>query len=431
MSRLAGISWRRFASFGALQVFNAIAPLVVLPSVIAAIGQRGWVGFAIGFSIGAAAAVAIAFAWPITGPAKVAGQPLDVAREVFGQSLTTRFLVIGPVLAVSLVAVALLRPAGESLLLPAAMALATALNGMSASWYYIGRAEARNIVVYETVPKLVATVLAIPAIELTGYALLYPVLLIVGSLCGFSGECRQILGRWGNWPAPMSDSLILIRHQLPVAAAGVLSTGATALAVPIASVSSASLNQVASFAAGTRLRSMAQAGIGAATTATQGWVSESGRQAWRARARHALLVNGALGLVAAVCVVLLVPTLGSRIFGSDISIRWSTSGFLAAACFFYALSSSLTNHILAPIGEAQKIVISTMIASIVSAPAILLGASLWGATGAMAGVAIAEGLVVLQQGGYCMVRLRRSGAAIAAANQATLAVADADGFRRA
>ncbi len=398
----------RLLRFAGLQAANAIVPLLVLPVVIDVVGEAGWVVLAIGMAVGAAAAVLVGLAWPLTGPPRVAGVDPATARAVYGEGLAMRLLVLAPVLLAAAAAVVLLAPSGASRLLGVLMALATTLNGLTASWYYIGRARPQGIVLFETVPRLLATGAAIPVVGLTAWAPWYPLLLMIAGVAGLLAATREVNGRLalqaGSWAAARAGW----RAQTPLALAGVLSTGATALAVPIASVSGTALSQVGRFAAAVRLRSLAQGGIAAGTTALQGWVAEGDLSLWRRRAARAVRFNTALGVLAGGGIAVLAPVLDSIVFGPATVIDPLTAALLGCTCLAYAISSSLSNHILTPAGRTRQVVSSTTIASLLAMPTVFLASRWWGATGAMGAVAGAEALVVVLQAHQGRIALRQT-----------------------
>lgn len=386
----------RLIRFGGLQAANAIAPLLVLPIVISIVGPDGWVGLANGLGVGTAAAVAVALAWPITGPPRVSSATLGEAQDVFREGLVMRAIAYLPVGLLTTLVVIFLTPDGVDVAVPIAMALAMALNGLNSNWYYIGRGEAGGILRFESLPKLAATILTIPAVLSTGLAILYPLLLGIAALGGVVASTWSIT-RWKGMVSAIKPAIRRLPSSVPLGLAGLLSTGSTALAVPVATLSGAGVGPVGSFAAAVRLRSMAQAGIGAGTSALQSWVSEQGLNVLRLRAKKALLINGSLGLAAGLGVLILAPLIDTLIFGPDVQISLMTASLLGLTCLFYSLSASLTYHILGPLGKSRTVVLATSISSIVSVPLVFFLAQNYGASGATAGVAFAEGLTVTIQ----------------------------------
>lgn len=388
---------KRLLSFGGLQAANAVVPLLVLPVVIGLIGPEGWVSLANGMGVGAAAAVMVGLAWPITGPPRVAGVSDAEAGAVLCESLVMRLMVLLPVCALATGAVVLLTPHGVHPGLGVAMAIATALNGLTSNWYYIGRGRAGGIMAFETVPKLVATALSIPVVMWTHEAFFYPLLLAVAAVGGTALSTWTIT-RWRGVRSAVRPAWRALGSQLPLGLAGVLSTGSTAFSVPVATLSGAGVAQVAAFAASVRLRSMAQAGVGASTSALQGWVAERGTAVLRHRARRALAVNGSVGLLAGAGLAVLTPWADTLVFGPEVQIDQATAVMLGLACVFYSLSASLSHHVLGPLGRSRAIVRATLVASMVAIPLIYVLTQSFGAAGAMAAVAAAEGLTVVIQG---------------------------------
>lgn len=387
----------RLLRFGGLQVANAIAPLLVLPAVIGIIGPDGWVALANGLGIGAAAAVAVGLAWPITGPPRVAGAAVSTASSVFNEGLVMRAVAFVPTCVIAAFTVVWLAPQGVDPTLAVLMMIATALAGLNSNWFFVGRARAGGIVVYETLPKLAATVLTIPLVMWTDEPRFYPLLLGVASLWGILGSAWSV-NRMRGLGAAVQPALRGLPRQIPLGAAGLLSTGSSSLAVSIATLSGTGLNHVAGFAAGVRLRSMAQAGIGAGTSAMQGWVAEQGRGVLLGRFPKALMLNAALGTAAAAGLAVLAPVMDTLIFGPEVHIDFATALLLGLACLLYSISASLSHHLLGPLERSRTIVTATATASVVSMPAIFYLGQQFGAWGAMAGVALSEAITVAIQG---------------------------------
>lgn len=387
----------RIAKFGLLQLANALLPLVVLPVVVRLIGTDGWVSMANGMGVGAVAAMAVGMAWPVTGPPRVAGAPLNEARRVFVLSLAMRALVFVPVAVIACVVLWLLLPYGGDPWLPCAMALATAMNGLTSNWYYIGRAEPGGIWLFDSMPKLVATAVAIPTVYFTHLPVAYPIALLLASSLALVVSALRVLG--GTRPAVAFPTVLAeARAQVPLGVGGLLSTGSTGLAVPMATAAGAGLGAVAGFAAALRLRTMAQAGISAWTSALQSWVSENGVAGWRRRAPQAVLSSGIVGLAAALVVGAFSPWLSHIVFAAAAPIDAMTGWLLGGVCWCYAVSSSLTNHVLAPAGRNSAILSATMVGSLASIGLILTAAQWRGAPLLLAAVLVSEALVVGIQG---------------------------------
>jgi len=391
------LPWRRLFAFGGLQLVGVIAPLLVLPVVVRLIGVDGWVGLSLGYAIGAVAAIAINYGWPITGPSRVAAASEAEAAKVFAESLVMRATVAIPVLAIAVLVATLLTPPAHRGL-AGAMTAAMASSGMASNWYYIGRGLANGILHYEAIPKLAASLLTIPLVQLTHVAMIYPVLLLCGTLGGVLLSTRQIMSGHRDVTRFAPGMKGRYTSYGLVAASGVLGAGYTSLALPMMQVAGTSLVQVANFAGSFRLRSMTQAAIAAATMALQGWVSEEDQELTRRhRMRVALLTNTGIGGLTGLTLFLVGPWLSTIVFGDAARVSYTLSALTGLACVPYAVSASLSFHILAPLGRERSVALSRIVATAVGVPLIFAATKQGGANGAGAALLISECVVVLLQ----------------------------------
>jgi len=384
------LPWKRLTAFGALQLFGVLAPLAALPVVIRLIGTSGWVALSLGYAIGAAAAVGVNFGWQVAGPSRVAGEPHSVSARVFVESLFVRVGIAIPALGVAATA-SMLLAAPSHRTLAGLMAIAMAVNGLTSNWYYIGKGKPDGIWKYESLPKFLATAATIPIVYFTRVPTLYPILLLAATVIGVVFSSREIIGNYTGPLRPEPGLSERIRSYGLLAAAAVLGAGYTNLAVPITQTAGASLNDVANFSGGMRLRSMTQLATAAWTTALQGWVSEPRvRAAALQRMRVALVSTTAIGCGTALLVFVTGPYLGRLIFGNAATISFTLSGLTGLACVPQAIASSLSFHVLAPLGKAPVVAISRMVATVIGVPAIFWMSRVGGAEGASLAILMAE-----------------------------------------
>ena len=396
--QLTILPWKRFFAFGGLQLVGAISPLLVLPVVVRLIGVDGWVGLSLGYAVGGAAGVAVNYGWPITGPSRVAAVSQDEAATIFAESLFMRATVALPVLAIAVLTACLLTPEGYRGL-AGAMTVAMASYGLAPNWYYIGRGKPEGILRYEVLPKLAATVATIPLVLLTQLPLIYPILLLAATMSGVIISARRILSGHQNFTHFAPGLRSRYASYGLVAASMVLGAGYSILALPITQMAGTSLAQVANFAGSMRMRSMVQTGITAGTSALQGWVSEQDQElSRRHRMRLALLTNAGLGAFAGLLLFSTGPLLGGALFGDAAELSYTLSALTGLACVPYALGTSLSFHILAPLQRTRVVATSRILATVVGVPLIFVMTRAGGANGAAAAILISESVVVLLQG---------------------------------
>ena len=389
---------RRLGSFALLQLFGAIAPLLVLPVVVRLVGTSGWVSMSVGYAVGAAAAIAVYCGWPIAGPPRVAGAAPTQVRAVVRESLVMRGIVTGPVLVASALLTWWLSDP-EHVLLAVLMALAVGVSGRGASWCFIGLGRARGVFAFDALPKLLATVAAIPCVALTHSATWYPALLLLGTGTGIALSYRSIRGGSGAPVTPAQPGLRgRLRDYSVLALSGVVGAGYTSLAVPIAQLAGAPVRAVGDFAGALRVRSMAQNGVASVTTAFQGWVAETGdERVLLVRMRTALAINAAIGLLGGLLFVVLAPLLDGVLFGDAVTISLPVALLNGATFTAYAVGASVSHHVLAPFGLAGAIGRTRIVASCIGVPLLFFMARWWGAEGASAGVLLCELIGLLLQ----------------------------------
>lgn len=395
--KVALLPWRKLVSFSLLQLAGAIVPLLVLPMATHIVGAEGWVALSLGYSIGGVVALVINFGWTLRGPGLVAGEESLSAARVYWESFCFRLLISVPLLVVGGIFSVVLSPEPYRYL-AAMMAVAMGLTGLGATWFFIGRARPGLIALTDVGPKVVASIAVVPLLWLTGAAWLYPGLLLLAALVGPMIANRIILGKfWLPWPQRIN----LMSHgraQFSVVLSGLVLAGYGAFSVPLATLSAATVMAVASFAAAVRLRSIVQAGIAAVSSGFQGWAIEKvdGRRRPK-RMIVALVANTFAGLLAGASFAVLAPIVTPIMLGPEVHLSSLAALHAGGSCLLYAMSASLSYHILAPLGRLRWIAVSTTVASIVGVPLILVMTAQSGAEGATLAVMIAELVVVVLQ----------------------------------
>lgn len=384
--------------FSGMQVIAAVVPFAVLPVVTRTVGADGWVALALGLGVGGVAALVIAFAWPLRGPGLVARVPDAEASEVYSRSFSLRLFVSIPVLILTVIVTCVLT--SESFrLLGVAMALATAINGLTSSWFFVARAKPAYVAITDVGPRVLASIASLPLVLLTGSGLYYPLALGIGVVCGIVLTHRVITGDVKTRPNQFSNIAIDLKRQWHLVASAVVLTGYGAFAVPLSSLAPGStVAVVAGFAAAVRLRSMVQVGISSVTSAFQGWaLAGSIDTSRRRRLIASLSANILVGLVSGLGFALIAPQVASFFFGPAVEITAGTACAVGAACVAYATSSSFSYQILGPAQMTRSITRGTLSGAIVGVPAVILGTTWFGAAGAATGVALAEWTVALVQ----------------------------------
>lgn len=175
---------KRLVGFSTLPFLAALIPLIALPFVSRAASLDDWAALNVGLSVGAFAAAVGLVGWNVLGTPLVAmaGSAAE-QRALYARSFYIRFSVVVISSALSAVVAVAISPAA-SWAPAAAFAVASALNGISLSWYAVGVASPRLVLFYEVIPRTVATALALGVVLLTGQVVWYGLLLCASVVVG-------------------------------------------------------------------------------------------------------------------------------------------------------------------------------------------------------------------------------------------------------
>ncbi|WP_102510188.1 lipopolysaccharide biosynthesis protein [Sanguibacter massiliensis] len=370
---------------------SAFMPLISMTVIQRALGAERWAEAAIGMAVGMFGAGIVDFGYGVLGPSRVA-RTLDPQEraQVYATSLRIRLWVSAGVLPVLFVVAEMIGPtagiAGAGL-----VAVATAIVGLAPNWYYIGAGRASGLLLADTLPRLAVTAISAVVLLFVPSLNLYGAIMVVGVAAAYTGASVMIVrGRSRvGWRLGRADRAEARRHLSLVGPALVTSVYTT-LTTPIVGI--VAPTQLASYGAADRLRGMIRQIETAAGNGLQSWVSEhldDGPVTRRRMMRTVALMAG-VGAVAAIGTATLMPWVQDLISGGTVRVDRATSVLAGLSLFFIAINISLVYHVLAPLKLARPIAVSALAAALVGLPVVIGLAHLYGAAGAMGGVAVAE-----------------------------------------
>lgn len=397
---------RRILAFAGLPFLSLLTPFLFLPILARVAGPDAWLAVAVGQSIGAFAALFVALGYNTIGPTAVALEPAATRSVVLERSIRPRLVVFVPVVAIAATSAAVAAPASFRLE-AALMAIALTLSGLSAGWYMVGLGRAGLIVLYELVPRIVATSIAALALLWLSEVVWYPVLLIAASLFGSGVFVLRTMGvRTLFTAAPGAvrrqfvENRVALTTEIAAGAYNSLSVTFVSLAAPTA--------QAASFVSGDKLYRIGQYSVSALGNALQGWVVEDQREHFRQRARASLTLHLMLGMLGMLAFVLVGPWLSGFLFGEAVAIDAATSLGLGVATLGISMGTSVGRVLLIGLGARREFMISVIGGAVVGVPAVIALASFFGAAGGAWGLAIGELVSVALQSTFAVLRWPRS-----------------------
>lgn len=382
----------RFGGFFTLPLLSMLTPFLLLPILSRVAGQAGWVSIGVGQALGAVAGTVILFGWWIVGPARY--HEASSSRErliLFTESMQSRVIVSLIALpAVGLVSAVLAAP--DWRLEAVLMSWAMGASGLSPSWYCIAAGSARLLALYDTLPKVGATVAAAFLLLLTAQVWTYPALLLLATLSAtVAFSVRHAPFRRSNL-LPAKALLAGIRTQLPVVTSNLVGTTYTATPLPIASaVSPISLST--QFASAERLYRLSKFSIVSLGNALQSWVLERNSGDRRRRNRIAFAAHGILGFVGGSMIFVLGPAFTSWLFGDDVGATFGACLGFGLSFAFLSCSTPLTRNVLIPAGQSRVALRATTTGAVVGVPLMLILFNIMGVTGIGLGLACSEAAV--------------------------------------
>ncbi|WP_448389056.1 lipopolysaccharide biosynthesis protein [Microbacterium aurum] len=396
---------RRLVGFMIPPALAAISPLVALPFVSRSAGPSGWASAIAGEAVGTFIAIVIGYGWAAVGPALVSVAATDAERvRLYRDSLLVRLAiaVIGlPVLGVLCWFIA--SPGAEWLTL--LMGAQGALIALSFTWYCAGVGDPRTIIIYDAIPRVVATVLASVVIALTGAVVLYPIAGIVVTVAGTAMFTARLLHRHpGPWPTAR-ELPALLRSGFPVALNDAALSAYSSVPAPLVNVTAPAV-AAAGYASADKMFKLGSILPFTLASALQRWVGEVNGSDRADRLRVALMTHAALGLAGGVGLAALGSWVSLLLFGADATAPTNVLVAMGLVFVFLSLRTSMTRHILFPAGAARVVVRATLVASALGVPAMIVLALTIGPVGAAIGYALTEGAATILLWGPCAATFR-------------------------
>jgi len=388
---------RRLTGFTVLPLLSLVTPFLLMPVVARVAGPPGWSSFVAGQAVGTVGATVVFWGWNVGGPVLVAQASTAAERaEVYAASLRTRYLLLVGVLPAAALVSALVAQPGHRVD-AAAMAVATALLGMSPSWFGIGVGDPWLLFWYDTLPRVVAACLGAAVVWATGLVWTYPVLLALSVVVSLMAFRRRVAGpsvRGGSL-FPVSRSAGELRSHLGTAGINLAATAYASTPVPVVTV--AFRPEVSSpFASADAAYRLGLFSVTAMGNAFQGWTLETGLDGGERRSRHrsAFLAHLVLGVVGGGLFAALGPWVTGFVFGADVAAPRNVCVWYGLAFLFLSASTPPIRNLLVPAGRV-RLVLGWTVGSAAVGLASMVAAALAGwSAGVAAGMAVSEAVLL-------------------------------------
>lgn len=383
------------ALFGLSTIALAAGSLVTVPALIQGIGPLAWASLATGMAVGAIAATAVSWGWGVTGPGQIALETHGGKQaQIYFDSLAPRFYLVLPATIVSAVIAFLVVPTAQ--FSAALVAASVAIYGLGSAWYFAGASRPVGLLWCDTLPRVTANILGAIVVLLTNDPLYFALIQIGGTFVVLIATHIGILrGTVDVRTHSVPRRVVIGRLHTQGSAVSTAAVAASYLALPLVIVAAVLPAATPVFALGDRILKWTITAMTPAVQVLQGWVPANGRL--RDRAGRGLLVAAALGAVLGASILGLGGTLASVLSDDEIVLSLSASAAVGATVLATAISRVSGSAILAPLGLVRWMLTSALIGAAVGLLGLFPLLYLYGASGALWSVAIAEMVVTLVQ----------------------------------
>lgn len=388
----------KMAIFAFGPAISLLAPLVAMPAISSTFGADGWSSIATGQSLGMAIAVIVELGWGITGPVRAASGTLPDVSRLFRESVMERgltLLVLVPVIAAIILVIGTAHPQVAIL-----AAVSMSLNGLAASWLYVGLSKPLMMVLLDTLPRAGASLAGAWTLVAVGRNLeLLPTIQILGGLIAtlapfaFLPQPSRRIGKRRSVGKVLKE---FWRAQGAAMVVRVSTTAYVALPTVLLAIVGGQA-AVASYAAVDRLARSGLSGLGSAGLAFQGWIPAVTGGARLSRMRVALWFNAALSIVSGTIFILLAPWLLKVLFLDRVETSQLEIWAFGVAIAFVVMSRCTGIQCLAVLGRTWYVAGSTATGFLISIPSILWAGHNWGASGVAVTIAAVECVVLVVQ----------------------------------
>lgn len=303
----------RLGGFTISTLLLASSSLVLMPATIRAAGLESWSSIVLAQALAQIVVLVAGYGYGFNGPTVIATLAPEEGVRYFLTTQRTRLVVALPCFAVAIATMFIVPNADPitGLIGAAPVALAT----FTATFYFVGRAAPRQLLMADTGPRVTLSLAGAIVLWLGGPLLIGLALPAAGTLTAIVVSNMVIRNSAGCTAANAGSRVATtvraeLRRQLHPLLSSLLRGGVTVL--PVLLVTAVAAELVAAFGIFDRIRRQALAGFAPVTLTLQGWVPR--RIASEGNVRPVLAAIAA-GFVTALLSLLLFVLSGSTIVG--------------------------------------------------------------------------------------------------------------------
>lgn len=387
------VASRRALLLVAATFINAITPLAVIPVVSRVGGSEAWAAMAVGTSCGLVASLVVMWGWATHGPVLAANARSSVElSDLIRGSFLSRLVLLFPAAVAGAVLAWIASPSDKGFAV--AVSLAMAMSGLSFAWFFVGTGSPLQLVLLDSLPRLLASLAAAGIIVSTGMIMSYPVLQISASMFACSAVVYRQIGGGRIFCEPLATASRGLRLTGPAGIgqvfSGVYINGSVAI------VALANASAVSEFSSINRVYI---AGLTITAPVLQFAVAYVGGRnfGFVRRVRWSICVQVALAAVVCVITVLFFQIALDVLFGHGVTVSEYQGVAVGLAVAVVMVSRAVGSHLLLAYHRAYGYSLSAILGAALGSVLIPVAAIVSGSSGAMNAILCTEIVVLTVQ----------------------------------
>lgn len=264
------------------------------------------------------------------------------------------------------------------------------LQGFTFTWLQVGRGDPKPIAMYETLPRLAATCVAVAVTIWSANLFYYGIIMTVVSVSSLALYHKKTFGRVLVFLVPPAHTTsTALRLGFPAAIVATVSLGFSSLPLPLISATQ-SLLETSQFASAQKLYVYGLIVITATMDAVQAWVLRGNIADRHKKAAKVSFGMGLIGVFGALVLVVGGTFLTSLLFGSDVSSPQAVNMGFAIAYLASSMATVAVRLVLIPEGLSRIVLRNNVLAVLVGVALMSLGASTLGPVGVGFGLGVGQ-----------------------------------------
>lgn len=387
--------------YGLSVIIGGIISVAVLPVVIIVAGPATWATIAVAQGVAGFGVVGVGAGWAVTGPTDIARTAPGRRAQFYIDSVVSRgWLYVLAGIVCSIIAVVLTK--GQPAIAVVTV-LAGLLAGLSGGWFFVGEGSPMRFLLLETLPRNVGAIGGALMLWLTGDALWYVGLQLLGAVVATALSCMSILGRYRHWQVDLSLPRAIARVREHIPAVSMSATATLYVNLPIVVVQIFLPQFTAAYALAERIMRLALYATRPFVQVVQGYVPREDRTEQTRRARLVTRWTMVFGAVGGAIYTAAAPFVGSILSGGQLAISYGMALGLGIALAAMLVSQVTGFAVLTSFDMTRTLAWSTVAGAIVGVLLLIPTAILAGVAAMCIALGASEVAVLV----YQLVALRK------------------------